>query len=140
MLKLKKVGEKMRISTAGRYAVRIVVDIARSDNFVSLKEVATKENISIKYAEQIASKLLKAQILTSQRGQDGGYKLFSTPPKTSVGAILMATGDLTEEICDTSCPRKNECAGGDVWAELNSLINNHLFGISVAKLLKKEIN
>ena len=128
----------MKISTAGRYAVRIVVDIAKIGDFVSLKEVATKENISIKYAEQIASKLLKANILTSMRGQDGGYKLFSTPQKTSVGAILQATGDLTSEICDTTCPRKNECAGSDVWMELNTRINDYLFNVFVSELLKRK--
>lgn len=127
----------MKISTAGRYAVRIVVDIAKTGSFVSLKEVATKENISIKYAEQIASKLVKAKILTSQRGQDGGYKLTLPPVKTSVGAILLATGDLTKEICDTSCPRKSECAGGDVWAELNKLINNYLDKVDIYQLINK---
>ena len=128
----------MKISTAGRYAVRIVVDIAKNKDFISLKEVALKQNISIKYAEQIASKLLKAKILTSLRGQDGGYKLASAPEKTSVGSILMATGDLTEEICDTSCPRKDECAGSDVWLELNTRINDYLFNVFVSELLKRK--
>ena len=127
----------MKISTAGRYAVRIVVDIAKSNDFVSLKEVATKENISIKYAEQIASKLLKANVLTSQRGQDGGYKLLSPANKTSVGTILLATGDIVTDFCEPTCPRKDECAGSDVWVELNTLINNYLFSVSIADLVKK---
>ena len=130
----------MKISTAGRYAVRIVADIAKSDGFVSLKEVATKQNISIKYAEQIASKLLKAQILTSQRGQDGGYKLLFPANKTSVGSILMATGDLVNNFCETSCPRKNECAGSDVWSQLNKLVNDYVFSVFISDLLKKEIS
>lgn len=127
----------MKISTAGRYAVRIVADIAKSEGFVSLKEVATKQNISIKYAEQIASKLLKAQILTSQRGQDGGYKLLLPANKTSVGSILMATGDLVNDFCEASCPRKNECAGSDVWSQLNKLVNDYVFSVFVSDLLKK---
>ena len=127
----------MKISTAGRYAVRIVVDIAKFEDFVSLKEVATKQNISIKYAEQIASKLLKANILISQRGQDGGYKLSSPANKTSIGSILLATGDITTDFCEPTCPRKDECAGSDVWTELNTRINDYLFNVFVSELLKK---
>ena len=69
----------MKISACGEYAVRIVVDIASKEGYVSLKDVAKRENISLKYSEKIVSKLMKAGILESQRGQDGGYKLSKKP-------------------------------------------------------------
>lgn len=128
----------MKISTAGKYAVRIVVDIAKSGGVISLKEVATKQNISIKYAEQIASKLAKANIVCGQRGQDGGYRLAKNAEKISMQDILQATGDVDNKIlCNSTCPRKNECAGGDVWSTLNGLINNYLGSVSVQNLVDK---
>lgn len=128
----------MKISAAGRYAVRIVVDIAKNKNYVALSEVAKAQNISIKYAEQIASKLLKAGILTSLRGQDGGYKLARPNKKTSICDILTVTGDVMPNIsCNTDCPRKSECAGGDIWVTLNKQITNYLSSVTIADLLKK---
>ncbi len=128
----------MKISAAGRYAVRIVVDIAKNKNYVALSEVAKEQNISLKYAEQIANKLLKANILTSQRGQDGGYKLAHPATKTNICDILTVTGDVTPNIsCDTTCPRKSECAGGDIWITLNQQITNYLSSVTIADLLNK---
>ncbi len=131
----------MKIGTAGKYAVRIVVDIAKNNGVVSLKEVATRQNISIKYAEQIAGKLTKANILCGQRGQDGGYKLAKDAREISVRDILQATGEIDDKIsCDSTCPRKGECVGGDVWSTLNDLINDYLSSVSVKNLIDKHKN
>ena len=128
----------MKISTAGRYAVKIVVDIAKSKQFISLHDVANTQNISYKYAEQIASKLVRAGIIYSQRGADGGYQLSRPAEQTNILDILHATGDVLPNIsCDTTCPKKTECAGGDVWSTLNTLINDYLSSVTIATLLKK---
>ena len=128
----------MKISAAGRYGVRIMVDIAKSESYISLNDVAKKQGISIKYAEQIASKLLRHGLLVSQRGQDGGYKLASPACHTNVKDILEATGDITPQInCDEHCPRKSECAGGDVWSTLNTLVNEYLASVTIKDLLNK---
>lgn len=128
----------MKISAAGRYGVRIMVDIAKNEKYVSLKDVAKTQGISLKYAEQIASKLLKAGLLVSQRGQDGGYHLSAPACQTNIKDILEATGDITPQIsCDENCPRKDNCAGGDVWSTLNTLVNDYLSSVTIKDLLNK---
>ena len=92
----------MKISTKGRYALRIMVDLAlnEEDRFISLKEIAEKEGISQKYLEQIIALLNKAGFLDTYRGNNGGYKLAKAPGKYIVGDILRATeGDLTPIFC-----------------------------------------
>ena len=128
----------MKISAAGRYAVRLMVDIAKKNDVVSLKEVATNQNISIKYAEQIIRKLLKNGLLLSSRGQDGGYKLKKSLEEISVYDILVSTGDIQEEIAcfSESCPNLKTCVGVDVWASLNKKINDYLKSVNLKTLLK----
>ena len=128
----------MKISAAGRYGVRIMVDIAKSEGYISLKDVAKNLGISLKYAEQIAGKLLKSGLIVSQRGQDGGYKLAAPACHTNIKDILESTGDISPSIsCDTQCPRKDNCAGGDVWSTLNTLINDYLSSVTIKDLLTK---
>ena len=74
----------MKISASGEYAVRLLVEFAKYDNFVALKDIAVKQDISIKFAEKIVSRLLKNGILESQRGQDGGYKLAKKPTECTI--------------------------------------------------------
>ena len=87
----------MKISTKGRYALRIMVDIAQNsrNDYVSIKSISERQNISNKYIEQIVSKLLKADMLITYRGHTGGYKLSKKPSEYKVGDIIrVAEGDL----------------------------------------------
>ena len=132
----------MKISASGEYAVRLVVAVAKKqEKYVSLKEVASEENISIKFAEKIASSLVKAQILDSLRGQDGGYKLARPTNQISVGEILKVTGDLSPvaECLTAGCPMIEKCSSITVWQRLNGLINEYLNGVMISTLIEKEL-
>ena len=104
----------MKISTKGRYALRVMIDLALQEKgkFVSLKEIAQREEISMKYLEQIVALLNKANFLETARGNNGGYRLAREPKDYVVGEILRATeGDLTPLYCLTEegdCERR-EC-------------------------------
>lgn len=92
----------MKVSTKGRYALRIMIDLAMNsnDNFISLKDIAQRTGISIKYSEQIVSLLNKAGYLETARGNNGGYKLNKLPEEYTVGDILRASeGDLAPIMC-----------------------------------------
>ena len=130
----------MKISSAGEYAVRIMVQIAKSEDYISLKDVAIKENISLKYAEKIVSKLVKAKLLESQRGQGGGYKLVKSATECTVGEILIITGDTSpvSACLSSNCPHKDNCTSISVWERLNSLINGYLDTVTIKSLIDKE--
>ena len=102
----------MKISTRGRYALRIMTDLAMNndDSFISLKEISSRQQISMKYLEQIISLLNKAGYLDSLRGINGGYKLNRKLSEYRIGDILrIAEGDLTPVFCvHDDCERKNE--------------------------------
>lgn len=127
----------MKVSASGEYAIQIMVDIAENQNYVSLKDVAQRQDISLKYAEKIASKLLKAGLISSQRGQDGGYKLAKAADKCSVKEILLATGDITPIVAciEAGCPKIDSCKSISIWQKLNGLINNYLDKIYISDLL-----
>lgn len=94
----------MKISTRGRYALQIMVDLAMNDNgtFISLKDIAERQGISMKYSEQIVALLNKAGYLQTARGNNGGYKLNRKPEEYIVGDILRNTeGDLAPIMCLT---------------------------------------
>lgn len=110
----------MKISTKGRYALRIMVDIAQNDknDYVSIKSISERQNISNKYIEQIIFKLLKANLLITYRGHTGGYKLSKKPKEYKVGEILrVAEGNLNVIDCvhEFDCPRKVECKTYSFW-------------------------
>lgn len=133
----------MKISSKGRYAVRLVVDIAKQGDgkYVALKDVATRQDISVKFLEQISSMLVKNGILSSGRGATGGYKLAKKPNKITVAEILTITKDLGECKCMSSngspCPKCNSCETGDVYEKLNTLISGYLNSITIEKLIKE---
>ena len=92
----------MKVSSKGRYALRIMIDLAMNDNgnFISLKEIAERNGMSMKYSEQIVSMLNKAGYLQTARGNNGGYKLNRKPEEYKVGDILRASeGDLAPIMC-----------------------------------------
>lgn len=120
----------MRISTRGRYALRMMLDIAINDNGtpVRVKDISTRQNISVKYLEQIISILTKAGYLRSIRGPQGGYRLSKTPKEYTIGMILRLTeGDMSPVTCiddEGNCPRADECVTIRLWKELDDAINS----------------
>ena len=131
----------MKISTKGRYALRIMIDIAQNDenDYVSIKSISERQNISNKYIEQIISKLIKADLLITHRGHTGGYKLSRKPSEYKVGEILrVAEGDLKviECVSNYECPRKQICNTYSFWKGLDTVINEYADSYTLEELLK----
>ena len=135
----------MRISTRGRYALRVMIDLAENynGNYIPLKDIAARQEISLKYLESIMSDLSKSSMLDGQHGKGGGYKLNRLPEEYSVGEILRITeGDLAPIACLDSnappCDRAQECKTLPMWQKLYSLINDYLNGVTLAELVGGE--
>ena len=135
----------MKISTKGRYALRMLVDLAehQNDGFVALKDIATRQNISKKYLEQIVPVFNKNNILKTNRGFQGGYQLARTPDQYNVGEILRLTeGSLAPVACLESdpvqCGRSGECATLPVWQGLYKVISEYLDGITLQDILEQQ--
>lgn len=132
----------MKISTRGRYAVRVMVDIATSNKeYVSISEISSRQNISIKYLEQIISKLVKSNLLLSQRGPSGGYKLVKSPSDYTIGEILCVTKDLSDIVpCINSnkkCPMEHKCLTVGCWESLNKILYDYLYSVTLQNLIDK---
>ena len=129
----------MKISTKGQYAVRLMVEVAKSTELVSISLIAKNQNISPKYLEQIVSNLVKEELLESVRGQKGGYRLSRPASKISIKQILDTTGDSCSlaPCVHGECERKNKCNASTVWLALGTLINNYLDGITLKDLIDK---
>ena len=134
----------MEITTKGRYAVRVMVDIARNgQEFVSLSDVAHRQKISQKYLEKIISSLVKANLVVSMRGANGGYKLAKAVEKYNVKEILDAMGESTKvAVCagEEKCPMADSCDTMGVWHTLNHLISDYLENVSLKDLIDKTYN
>ena len=135
----------MMISTKGRYALRIMVDLAQHDGEmpVSVREIAQRQDISGKYMEQIISVLTRAGLLRSVRGAQGGYHLARAPQEITAGMILRATeGDLAPAECVSNggqaCERSGVCPSLRVFTKVYSAINEVIDGISLSDLLPEE--
>lgn len=133
----------MKISSKGRYAVRIMAELSRhSGELVSVAEMSQKQDITEKYLEKILSQLVKANLVESVRGANGGYKLKKEAKEYSVAEILRATGDLSPLApClknGATCPRKAHCVSVGCWENLTALINNYLENVSLLDLIKKQ--
>ena len=134
----------MKISTRGRYALRLMLDLALADpeEYCSVKSIAARQQISEKYMEQIISQLVKAGFMRSVRGAQGGYRLAYAPEKYTAGQILRLTeGSLAPVTClegaENTCPRAGQCHTLPMWEKLDSLINGYLDSVSLADLLKQ---
>ena len=132
----------MLISTKGRYALRVMIDLAehRSGEFISLKEIAQRQEISEKYLESIIRTLVKAKVVESLRGKGGGYRLTKNPEQYTVGEILRLTeGSLAPVACldgdCKGCSRSDECPTLGVWKNLDKLINDYLDGVTLDALV-----
>ena len=131
------------ISTRGRYALRVMIDLAEhgGGDFVPMKEVAARQEISLKYIERIMPLLTKENLVEGQHGKGGGYRLCRPPEDYSVGEILRITeGELSPVAClergAKPCPRAAECRTLPMWKKYYAMTNEFFDGISIADLMK----
>ncbi len=135
----------MMISTKGRYALRVMVDLAEhgEDGYIPLKEVAARQEISEKYAEIITKCLVVGGLVEGVRGKGGGYRLTRTPDRYTVGSILRLTeGSLAPVACLSEsaavCPRSADCRTLPMWRKLDRMIGEFLDGVTLADLMQTE--
>lgn len=138
-------GFPVKISTKGRYALRMMLDLAehQGDGYVALKDIAQRQGISKKYLEQIVPMLGRADVLRTTRGYQGGYRLARAPQEYTVGEILCLTeGGLAPVACldqhPNPCPRCGVCATLPMWEGLERVIRNYLDGITLQDLLEQQ--
>lgn len=133
----------MIVSTKGRYALRVMIDMAEqhSNERTPLKEIAERQEISQKYIEAIMTLLSKNGFVEAVHGKGGGYKLNKKPEEYRVGDILRLTeGSLSPVAClekgAPECPRKNVCRTLPLWSKLDDLVENYLDSVTLADLMK----
>lgn len=134
----------MLVSTRGRYALRVMIDLAehRADGYVPLKEIAERQGISEKYLESILKVLVQQRLLTGLRGKGGGYMLSCEPEQCTVGSILRLTeGDLAPVAClqcdADACPREKQCRTLPMWQRFDAMVNDFFEGITLAALMQQ---
>lgn len=132
----------MLVSTKGRYALRVMIDLAEhhSDRFVPLKGIAERQQISEKYLESILKILVRNRLLVGLRGKGGGYRLTKAPKEYTVGSVLRLTeASLAPVACldlnSSPCPRADDCRTLRMWKGLDKVINEYLDEITIADLL-----
>jgi Rrf2 family protein len=137
----------MMISTKGRYALRIMLDLAqhREGGYVSLTKISERQGISVKYLEAIIAMLNKAGMVESQRGKEGGYKLTRKPEGYSAGSIVKLTeGSIAPVAClengSTPCEHASDCLTLPLWIKLESVVDNYLESVTLQDLLERKIS
>lgn len=137
----------MLISTRGRYALRVMIDLAehQTAGFIPLKVIAQRQDISEKYLESIIKLLVRAQLLNGLRGKGGGYELTRAPEQCTVGAVLRLTEEsLAPVSClskDTAaCSRMAECRTFPLWQGLDKVIKDYLDNVTLADLMRRDEN
>ena len=137
----------MKISTKGRYALRLMIDLAQHDagGYIPLRDISRRQEISAKYLEQIVVQLSRAGFVTSTRGAQGGYPLARHPSEYPVGDILRITeGSLAPVAClehePIDCARANECITLDFWRGLYDVINQYVDSVTLEELVSNEKN
>lgn len=134
----------MKISTKGRYALRVMLDLAinNTGEYIPLKDISERQNITVKYMEQIISLLKKSGFLKSTRGNGGGYQLSKAPEDYTVGDILRAAeGSLAPVACledeENQCERSSICATLKFWTGLDKVINDYVDSVTLQDLLEE---
>ncbi|MBQ8599068.1 MAG: Rrf2 family transcriptional regulator [Oscillospiraceae bacterium] len=134
----------MMISTRGRYALRVLLDLAehQTEGYIAMKKVAERQGISLKYIERIMPVLSKNNYVEGVHGKGGGYRLTRTPDAYRVGDILRLTeGDLAPVAClgcdAKPCERAGECKTLPMWADFHKVANQYFDNITLADLLKQ---
>ncbi len=132
----------MNVTSKGRYALRVMLDLARhrEDGYISLKTIAERTDCSMKYLEMIVSHLKKAKLVESTRGKDGGYKLCKSNEEYTIGEILRCIEDnLSPVSCikdgNVNCENVEGCVTIGMWMELDELTNNYLNGVTLDDLI-----
>lgn len=137
-------GDIMLISTKGRYALRMVIALAKLEDLrkspISLKDIAEAECVSMKYLEQLARCLSAADIITSVRGKYGGYRLAHPAEEITAGDILRAAEGSTAPVSclegGAECPRESVCTTVSFWRGLDNVIEQYIDNVSLSELLK----
>ena len=137
----------MMISTRGRYALRVMIDLAehQEDGYTPMKDVAKRQSVSLGYMEKILPVLVKNGIVEGLQGKTGGYRLIRKPEEYTLGEILRLTeGSLAPVAClecgATPCDKATDCRTLPVWTELDRKINEYLDSVTVSDLLKSDPN
>ena len=134
----------MLVSTKGRYALRVMVDLAehQAAGRIPLKEIAARQGISEKYLENILATLVRANMLSGMRGKGGGYVLTRPPEQYTVGEILRLTeGSLAPVAClscEEPCERADSCRTVGMWRRFEEITNEYFDGITIRDLMKIE--
>lgn len=131
------------ISTRGRYALRVMIDLAEhaTESYVPMKEVAERQNISLKYIERIIPALSKNELVEGVQGKGGGYRLKREPKEYTVGEILRLTeGDLAPVAClecgAEPCDREATCKTLSMWSKFYEMTNEYFDSITLAELVE----
>ena len=132
----------MNITSKGRYALRVMLDLAqhREEGYISLKTIAERQGYSMKYLEMIVGSLKRAGLVASIRGKEGGYQLVRDPEDYTIGEILRCIEDnLAPVACikagDICCEHAGECMTVPMWKELDDITNAYLDTVSLEDLL-----
>lgn len=135
----------MMVSTKGRYALRVMIDLAEHNtrDYIPLADIAKRQEISEKYLESIVGVLSKKGLVESLRGKGGGYRLNRSPEEYTVASILKVTeGSLAPVACleneVNTCPRAAECRTIDMWSKLYKLIDDFFEGVTIADLIRPD--
>lgn len=135
----------MLISTKGRYALRVMIDLAehQAEGFIPLKVIAQRQDISEKYLESIIKQMVKAKLVSGLRGKGGGYRLTKAPEQYTVGSILRITEDSMAPVAclepgSEACPRTAECCTLSLWRGLDKVINDYLDDFTLADLMHSD--
>lgn len=133
----------MMISTRGRYALRVLLDLAQNqtDGYIAMKKVAERQGLSLKYIERIMPVLSKNNFVEGVHGKGGGYRLAREPGEYKIGEILrLAEGDLAPVAClecdAEPCERAGTCQTLPMWTEFQKLVNDYFDDITLADLMK----
>ncbi len=129
----------MNVTSKGRYALRVMIDLAQhpDEGFVSLKTVAERQGISMKYLEMIVSSLKKAELVESTRGKEGGYRLSRPAAEITVADVLQsAEGSLAAVSClESGCDRAEQCLTLPLWKHLDTIMDDFLSGVTLQDVL-----
>lgn len=136
----------MLISTRGRYSLRIMIDLAEhyTGNYIPMKDVAKRQELSLKYIERIMPALSKNNLVEGVHGKGGGYRLVKSPEEYKVGDILrFAEGNLAPVAClecgAQPCERAVECRTLPMWKEFHEMANRYFDGITLADLMENRV-
>ena len=131
------------ISTRGRYAIRVMLDLAEHSegNYVPLKDIAERQEISKKYLEIIVKDMVSGGLITGVSGKGGGYKLCRRPEEYSIGEIIeLMEGSLSPVAClaqdDNPCPRKKACPTLPLWTEYGKMVHDFFYGKKLSDLMQ----